>query len=123
MTVMSRQVEGFAPTGIIIDPFVIDRAVDPYRKGKRTLSAMCEHYGVRLGNAHEAEADALAAARLAWILRSLPALQGVDVMEWQANQHAERQASFAEYLTRQGKSADDVCGDWPIRNRTEEKAA
>ncbi|MCA1009078.1 3'-5' exonuclease, partial [Rhodococcus hoagii] len=32
---------GYPPleVGLVIDPFVIDRAMDPYRKGKRTLEA------------------------------------------------------------------------------------
>jgi DNA polymerase-3 subunit epsilon len=50
----------------IIDPFVIDKAVDRYRKGKRTLTASCQEYRVRLDGAHDASFDALAAARLAW---------------------------------------------------------
>src|SRR6218665_1059618 len=35
----------FPESGPIIDPFVIDKAVDRYRPGKRTLSATAEHYG------------------------------------------------------------------------------
>ncbi|MGZ0843126.1 hypothetical protein ACXKGW_28600 [Klebsiella pneumoniae subsp. pneumoniae] len=54
--------------GPIVDPYVVDKAVDKYRKGKRTLSVTCEVYGIRLDNAHSADADALAAARLAWKL-------------------------------------------------------
>ncbi len=50
----------------VIDPLCIDRAVDRYRPGKRHLGAVCEAYGVRLsGDAHNAAADAAAAAGLA----------------------------------------------------------
>jgi DNA polymerase-3 subunit epsilon len=42
----------------VIDPLVIDKAVDRYRKGKRTLVAAAEHYGVALDGAHDAGVDA-----------------------------------------------------------------
>jgi DNA polymerase-3 subunit epsilon len=54
--------------GPVIDPFVIDKQLDKWRKGKRTLAACCEHYGVRMEDAHTSSGDAIAAARLAWKL-------------------------------------------------------
>lgn len=53
------------PTAPVVDPLVIDRGVEPYRRGKRNLGAMCEYYGVRLTDAHTAAADASAALALA----------------------------------------------------------
>lgn len=53
---------------VIIDPFVIDKAVDKYRKGKRQLTNVTEHYGVEFSNAHEASADAVAAARVLFVM-------------------------------------------------------
>ena len=32
----------------VIDPFILDKQMDRYRRGKRTLVALCELYGVRL---------------------------------------------------------------------------
>jgi DNA polymerase-3 subunit epsilon len=52
----------------VIDPMVIDRDLQKYRKGSRKLIATCEHYGAELPTAHDATFDALAAARLAWVL-------------------------------------------------------
>lgn len=105
--------------GPIVDPYVIDRAVDKFRRGSRKLSDVCKHYGIALDNAHTADADALAAARLAWILgHNAPELLELTVdelMTKQAAWHRERQDDFAAYLLRQGKDASDVCGDWPIR--------
>jgi DNA polymerase-3 subunit epsilon len=49
----------------IIDPLVIDKFVDQYRRGKRTLSVTTEHYGVKLADAHNSTADALAAGQVA----------------------------------------------------------
>lgn len=57
-----------APIRPVIDPFCIDKAVDKYRKGKRQLSAVCEHYAVALDNAHNAAADALGAFAVARVL-------------------------------------------------------
>lgn len=52
----------------VIDPGIIDKHLDRYRKGSRKLHAVCDHYGATLDNAHNAEADAIAAARLAWVM-------------------------------------------------------
>ena len=54
-----------APRAPVIDPLVIDKAVDRYRKGKRTLEAAAAFYGVPLDDAHDAGADAIAAGRVA----------------------------------------------------------
>lgn len=103
-------------TGVVVDPYVIDREMDKYRKGRRTLGATCEHYGIVLEDAHEAHADAVAAAELARGLAvAFPEICGPDIMAFQANWHAERQADFANYLLRQGRDASDVNGEWPIR--------
>lgn len=103
--------------GLVVDPYVIDREMDRDRRGKRTLGALCEHYGVVLAAAHEAESDALAAAELARILpRRFPGLAALDdVMTSQAAWHAERQRDLVEYLRSEGRDASDVDGRWPIR--------
>lgn len=54
------------PLGPVVDVFVIDKALDRYRPGKRQLDALCRQYGVRLDGAHDAENDALGAARVAY---------------------------------------------------------
>lgn len=56
------------PVGPVIDVYVIDKAVDRFRRGGRKLADLCSHYGVRLGEAHDAAADALAAARVAYAM-------------------------------------------------------
>lgn len=106
------------PVAPVIDPLCIDRAVDRYRRGKRTLTAACEHYKVNLDGAHDAAFDAIAAARLAWRLATVyPQVGGVDVMELHEQQvgwYAEWAAHFAEYLASQGK-AETIDPQWPIR--------
>lgn len=118
LTILRRWDPSFEVLGPVIDPFVVDRAVDPYRKGKRTLEALCGLHGVRLDNAHDAGADAVAAARLAWkMLGAQQALAGGDWREVNAQQarwHQARQQDFAEYLERTGKDASGVNTQWPM---------
>lgn len=107
---------GIAP---VVDPHVIDKTVDKYRKGKRTLEATAAHYGIRLTGAHDASADALAAARLAYRLaETYPDQLQVPLEQLHAQQvawRAEQCASLADYFMRQGKPAD-VNGEWPVQS-------
>ncbi|OAH64081.1 DNA polymerase III subunit epsilon [Dietzia cinnamea] len=118
LTILRRWHPTFEVAGPVIDPYVVDRAVDPFRKGKRTLEALCGQHGVRLDAAHEAAADALAAARLAWkMLGTQQELSGCDWRESNARQarwHEARQRDFAAYLERCGKDACDVNTLWPM---------
>ena len=119
LTVLRQLTGDFVVTGPVFDPYVVDRVKDPYRRGKRNLGAMSEHYGVELGNAHEATSDALAAARIAWKqARQWPELTRMDegeLMEFQAVGHHDRQMDFARYLQGQGKDASDVSTAWPMQ--------
>lgn len=104
--------------GAVADPYVIDREVDRYRKGRRTLTDVCAHYGVPLDDAHQAEADALAAAGLVrTLVAAHPRLADQDITAAQAQWHRARQEDFAAYLRRAGRGgdADGVDGRWPIR--------
>ena len=101
----------------IIDPLVIDRALDTYRKGKRTLDVVSMHYGIINDNAHNAEGDAVTAGRVARaIVQKFPE-ETADVMslhdrqvDW-AFQWAE---SFKRYLESQGRPARGLGGRWPL---------
>lgn len=108
----------FTPTRVL-DPFVIDKAVDRYRRGKRTLETQCQHYGVTHDGAHDATADALAAARVMWkIARRFPEVGRLTLDELHAAQQkwaAEQAASFRQYLIDQGRTEDLPDGQWPIR--------
>lgn len=55
---------------IMIDPLVIDKAIDRFRKGKRQLGVVASLYGYSLEDAHEATADVLATIHVA--RKSLP---------------------------------------------------
>lgn len=105
----------------VVDCFVLDKLADPYRKGKRNLEALAEHYRVPwdIGRAHGADFDALAAARVCWRIGQLhPQLAALDPLQVHAAQQqakAGQDASFAEYLVRQGKDPSGLDGQWPIR--------
>lgn len=49
----------------VIDPLVIDKQIDKYRKGSRKLQPIAELNGITLTDWHDATADALAAGLLA----------------------------------------------------------
>ncbi len=103
----------------IIDPLVIDRAMDRYRKGKRTLEAAAEYYGVELMDAHDAEADAVAAGRVAQaIARKYSDALGQDVTQVHTSQvtwAADSATSFQEYMRRTKDPAFVADGAWPQR--------
>lgn len=102
----------------VIDPLVIDRKVDKWRKGKRNLTMMCELYSVELLDAHNSTADAVAAGRIAQRLAAkypelnIPAaelheLQSVWADEWSR----ERE----EYFKRENRPGYRAEYGWPIR--------
>ena len=102
----------------IVDPFVVDKAVDRFRKGKRTLSATTAHYGVRLDAAHSADADALAAALVAQaVARAHPEQLGLEAEQLHSQQvlWAREQAdSYTEYRRRRGDASFRAAGTWPM---------
>lgn len=102
---------------LVVDPFVLDKQFDRFRRGKRTLGAVCEHYRVPLVDAHTANADALAAARVAWRLgQLLEELRATDLRTLHTQQvgwAAEQAASLEEYFREQGRE-EQVEREWPI---------
>lgn len=104
----------------VIDPLVIDKAVDRYRKGKRTLVVTSTVYEVPLDDAHDAGADAIAAGRVALaLLRRYPDELDISLDDLHGRQevwHAEQAASFQEYL-RSKRGDDSYVADpsWPLK--------
>ena len=54
--------------GPVLDAGVIDRHFDPEREGRRTLVDLCAHYGIEIGKAHDAAADATASIEVLFAL-------------------------------------------------------
>lgn len=115
---------GYPPlqVGAVFDVYVVDRAIDQFRRGKRTLAALCEHYGVKQTDAHQSTGDALAAARLAYVLREHRNLADYDVdalMAAQAAWHRDRQDSYRQWLLGRGETerAETVSSEWPLQHK------
>ncbi|NUQ98899.1 MAG: 3'-5' exonuclease [Streptomyces sp.] len=103
----------------VIDPHVIDKAADKFRRGSRTLGATCEFYGIELGNAHDATADALGAVRLAQAIAAKYPEVGEASLEslhrWQVGWRAAQMSSLESFHKSQGKGDGDYDGSWPLR--------
>ncbi|MEV5594030.1 exonuclease domain-containing protein [Streptomyces sp. NPDC052496] len=101
----------------VIDPYVIDKHLDRYRRGRRTLPELCRHYQVRHDGPNDAAHDAMAAARLAWRLpRAFPDLAATalpDLHQRQIAWAAEQAAGLQEHKRRTDPSAH-VNGEWPM---------
>lgn len=54
--------------GPVLDAGVIDRHFDPERRGRRTLSDLCLHYGIEISHAHDAVVDATASIEVLFAL-------------------------------------------------------
>lgn len=103
----------------VIDPLVLDKQVDTYRKGKRTLEVAAAHYGVPLDDAHDAGADAIAAGRVAQALAAAyPAELEVPIADLHGRQeiwYAEQARRFQDYIRRKGDESFTASTAWPIK--------
>jgi DNA polymerase III subunit epsilon len=127
------------PTGIrgVVDPMVLERQFDPYRKVKggcrggkydcggcgaedKTLTSLCLHYGVRHGGAHDASADAVAAVRiLSRIVGAWPDIARLKLGTLHQHQIGWRRAqadSLRAFFDRTGVEHDGIDGGWPVHS-------
>lgn len=118
------------PLAPVIDVYVLDKYVDPYRRGSRKLAdgdkgpGMATHYGVTLVGAHDAVADTLAAVEVARrIGERYPdeiGTMGLFSLHAQQSDWKFEQAAGLEYWFRHKAPADrrdpakviDRC--WPV---------
>lgn len=103
----------------VIDPLVLDKQLDRFRKGKRTLDVVAAHYGVGLSSAHDAGEDSIAAGRVAQALAQRYAHVLPDdvtlLHQSQASWAAEQAANFQDYMRRVKDPSFETNGAWPIR--------
>ena len=123
-TLLDREAHrhGIAPLvapGPVIDPLVIDKAVDKYRRGKRTLEVTALHYGVDLTDAHDAGADAIAAGRVAQAIARLHtealAFEAAELHRLQIDWCEQQAADFQAYMRRERDPLFTTSGAWPVR--------
>ncbi|MFH8341564.1 3'-5' exonuclease [Streptomyces sp. AM6-12] len=103
----------------VLDPRVLDKHLDRYRKGRRTLTDLCGHYGVELAGAHDAAADALAALEVVRALgrrfaTRLERLSPAELHALQADWHAAQARGLQSWFARNG-SEETVSTEWPLR--------
>ncbi|GAA1455414.1 exonuclease domain-containing protein [Nocardiopsis tropica] len=110
---------GVATLSPVVDPLVIDKAVDPYRKGSRKLVAAAAHYGVTLSeeDAHGSAADSLAAARVAYVIAEryphIGRMPADELHDLQRQWKPKQAASLQRYLRK--TKPDAVCAPgWPL---------
>jgi DNA polymerase III subunit epsilon len=105
--------------GPVLDAGVIDRHFDPDRKGRRTLSDLCEHYGIEIGNAHDAAADATASIEVVFALAVRydalweyePTRLHLDQIDW----HREWTESYESWRLAEGMVPIDPRDHvWPV---------
>ncbi|MFJ6566267.1 3'-5' exonuclease [Streptomyces sp. NPDC091292] len=105
----------------VIDPRVLDKKIDRFRRGGRKLEDLCRTYRVPLDGAHNADADAIAACRVVWrIGSSFPDLPRVALddlharqIEW-AREQAEGLADYFRRTPGKEHQADGVRAEWPM---------
>lgn len=112
------------PYGVaIVDPLILDRHHDKYRKGLRTLSSMAATYGLTLAQAHDAKGDVAMAVALARAIAarwSAPAeLAFPGLQRLQTAWYAEWQQGVNEYWRRSNTREPDgrlrqSTGTWPM---------
>jgi DNA polymerase-3 subunit epsilon len=108
----------------VLDPLVLDRAVDQYRKGKRRLENAAEYYGVQLSDAHNATADAVASGRvLQAMARKFAGKLSADVDEVhnaQVDWSAAQEASFAKWMRANANPDFKENLGWPLKLNSED---
>lgn len=113
-----KRLSGGTSPSPVIDPLVLDKHVDRYRKGSRNLQALCEHYGVPLNDAHNAVADAVAAARAARSMgikhSAIGTLGPGELHDLQVRAAAEQAASLQRYLRRTSNPEATIEVAWPV---------
>jgi DNA polymerase-3 subunit epsilon len=123
-TILNREAirYGFDPLELpapVIDPLIIDKQVDKYRKGKRTLEAAAAYYGVELTDAHDASADAIAAGRVAQAIGKKYAADlaysATELHELQVVWAKEQAESYATWRRSQNLPVYPGDGLWPVR--------
>ncbi|PYG00654.1 DNA polymerase-3 subunit epsilon [Georgenia satyanarayanai] len=107
---------GRAP-GPVLDPLVLDRALDRSREGARKLVDLCQHYRVEaLARLHTAEVDVAATLEvLDCLVRAFPELSARSLAElhtWQRECHREWAAELSSWRTEQGLTGPGPEPEW-----------
>lgn len=110
----------------VLDPRVLDKHLDRYRKGRRTLTDLCAHYEVELEGAHDAAADAQASLDVVRAVgrrfaSRLERLSPAELHTLQAVWHAAQARGLQAWFARSG-NPETVDPAWPMRTELREAA-
>ena len=108
------------PVRVVLDPLVLDRHLDRYRRGKRRLGNLCDHYEVTAAaDLHAADVDVLATLDvLSALTRRFPemALMTLDELhDLQVTAHRTWADGFNAWRTSQGLAGPGAELTWPVR--------
>nr|WP_235351618.1 5'-3' exonuclease H3TH domain-containing protein [Brevibacterium sp. UCMA 11752] len=102
----------------IVDTFVLDKRIEQFRRGKRTLTETAKRWKVTLLDAHDAAADALAALDISRALaessEQIANLTRADIMSAQGDWKRAQAADLQSWLRRKGNAEAVVDGSWPM---------
>ncbi|MEU5977997.1 3'-5' exonuclease [Streptomyces sp. NPDC047315] len=103
----------------VLDPRVLDKHLDRYRKGRRTLADLCAQYEVALEGAHDAAVDAAAALEVVRAVgrrfaARLERLSAAELHALQAVWHAAQARGLQAWFMLNG-SPEAVDPAWPLR--------
>lgn len=102
----------------IVDTFVLDKRVEQFRRGKRTLTETAKRWKVPLLDAHDAAADALAALDISRALaessEKIANLTRDEIMAAQGDWKRAQAADLQSWLRRKGNADAVVDGSWPM---------
>ncbi|MFD0030329.1 3'-5' exonuclease [Streptomyces sp. NPDC127172] len=110
----------------VLDPRVLDKHLDRYRKGRRTLTDLCAHYEVELEGAHDAAADAQASLDVVRAVgrrfaSRLERLSPAELHTLQAVWHAAQARGLQAWFAPSG-NPETVDPAWPMRTELREAA-
>jgi DNA polymerase-3 subunit epsilon len=128
VTITDRELRRYTGFNLSVDrlPFIIDtltcdRKLDPYRPGRRTLTATSAAYGVTVSGAHQAKNDVIASiALIRAMAKKFPGFGSCSLSELQIMQ-AEAHNDWADQFESYKHISDPefrVTRGWPIVNET-----
>lgn len=107
------------PLAPVLDPLVLDRALDRYRRGKRKLVDLCAHYQVQeSGDLHTADVDVTATLDVLQAQASahpqILDLSLAELHQWQVEQHRLWATDFNQWRQSKGLDGPGAAVEWPL---------
>lgn len=107
---------------LILDPLILDKWTDKWRKGSRKLTAVSEYMGIELENAHDALADAEATVKVMRQIAKHSKLRHVGLEQLQSIQataYDENTIGLRKWLASRGEDVSNMTLGWPMPSTEE----